>query len=167
MKKKLAVWQLIKDSLERNVAVVLLYVLESSGSSPGRQGFFMAVAHDGKMRGSIGGGMMEHKMVELAKERLKFKSAIVQEIRKQYHDKEHAKNQSGMICSGEQSVFIYQVQDRDKESIEQIIFCLTNYRYGTLDLSPAGLFFHNSIPMQNFYFRFTDEKQWIYKEKIG
>ena len=147
--------------------MVLLYVLESRGSSPGRQGFFMAVAHDGKMRGSIGGGMMEHKMVELAKERLKFKSAIIQEIKKQYHDKEHAKNQSGMICSGEQSIFIYQVQQRDEETINQIIACLSNYKHGTLELSPEGIFFQNSIPLKNYYFNYKDDKNWQYREKVG
>ena len=49
---------------------MLLYVLESKGSSPGRQGFFMAVNSNGEMEGSIGGGIMEHKFVEMAKEKL-------------------------------------------------------------------------------------------------
>ena len=63
-------WMLADKSLNEKVAVMLLYVLESSGSSPGRQGFFMAVNEKGVMEGSVGGGIMEHKFVELAKERL-------------------------------------------------------------------------------------------------
>ena len=43
---------------------------KACGSSPGRQGFFMAVNANGEMEGSIGGGIMEHKFVEMAKKRL-------------------------------------------------------------------------------------------------
>ena len=45
---------------------MLLVVAESSGSSPGRQGFKMIVAED-ELAGSIGGGVMEVALVELAK----------------------------------------------------------------------------------------------------
>ena len=70
MKRQLTVWNFVKESFEKNIPVMLLYVLESKGSSPGRQGFFMAVNADGKMHGSIGGGIMEHKFVDMAKEKL-------------------------------------------------------------------------------------------------
>ena len=56
--------------MQENIPVMLLYVLESTGSSPGRQGFFMAVNANNEMEGSIGGGIMEHKFVEMAKEKL-------------------------------------------------------------------------------------------------
>ena len=69
--KNIATWKLISNSLDKGIAVMLLYVLESMGSSPGRQGFFMAVNAKADMEGSIGGGIMEHKFVEMAKERLK------------------------------------------------------------------------------------------------
>ena len=52
-------WLFIQDKLNKHIPVVLLYVLESQGSSPGRQGFKMAVASDGSMQGSIGGGIMK------------------------------------------------------------------------------------------------------------
>ena len=114
MKKKLAVWQSIKDSLEKDIPVMLLYVLESRGSSPGRQGFFMAVNMNGEMEGTIGGGIMEHKWVEAAKEKLvrdQKNTGIV--IRKQVHDKSATADQSGMICSGEQTIFLYPVKLED------------------------------------------------------
>src|ERR1043165_9505797 len=108
MQKQLQVWNLINKSLGKNIPVMLLYVLESKGSSPGRQGFFMAVNAKGEMQGSIGGGIMEHKFVELAKEKLgnteretgNFDQARPGTLRKQHHDKSAAKDQSGMICSG-------------------------------------------------------------------
>ena len=71
MKKQLLIWQLINKSLQQQVPVLLLYVLQSDGSSPGRAGFFMAVTATGEIAGSIGGGIMEHKFIEMAKERLR------------------------------------------------------------------------------------------------
>ena len=41
--KDIKKWKLIYNSLSDNMPVMLLYVLESKGSSPGRQGFFMVV----------------------------------------------------------------------------------------------------------------------------
>ena len=43
---------------------MLLVVATSSGSSPGRPGYKMAVAEDGQLIGSIGGGVMEVNLVE-------------------------------------------------------------------------------------------------------
>src|SRR5687767_15873608 len=121
MNFSLKTWKLIQKNLDEHIPVMLLYVLESSGSSPGRQGFFMAVNANGEMEGSIGGGIMEHKFVEMAKDKLGVgvlsrESGVGSSepaeplIRKQIHDKSAAKDQSGMICSGEQTIFLYPVQ---------------------------------------------------------
>ena len=67
MKKQLTIWNLLSKSIKEKIPAMLLYVVESEGSSPGRQGFFMAVNTEGKMEGSIGGGIMEHKFVEMGK----------------------------------------------------------------------------------------------------
>src|SRR4051794_39568218 len=106
MNKQLTTWQLTLKSLQQRIPVMLLYVLESAGSSPGRQGFFMAVNAAGEMEGSIGGGIMEHKFTEMAREQLKESDAMLS-LRKQVHDKSAARNQSGMICSGEQTILLY------------------------------------------------------------
>src|SRR5688500_12886876 len=88
MKKQLIIWQLIDKSLQQQVPVLLLYVLQSEGSSPGRQGFFMAVTAAGETAGSIGGGIMEHKFVEMAKQRLKEQSTTEPiHLKKQFHNK--------------------------------------------------------------------------------
>jgi xanthine dehydrogenase accessory factor len=169
MKKQIIVWQLIYNCLQQNIPVMLLYVLESSGSSPGRQGFFMAVNANGKMEGSIGGGIMEHKFVEMAKERLKAQDTSEQEtsVRKQIHDKSAAKDQSGMICSGEQTILLYPVQKKDEEQIEKIISSLVQNKNGTLSLSQKGIEFSESTPEKNFHFRMQSEQDWEYVEKTG
>jgi xanthine dehydrogenase accessory factor len=166
MNKYLLVWKLVADSLQQHIPVMLLYVLESSGSSPGRQGFFMAVNANEEMGGSIGGGIMEHKFVEMAKEKLKAGS---QEsgVRKQVHDKSAVKNQSGMICSGEQTILLYAVQEKDAVPIQNIIVSLEKNKNGTLTLSPEGIRFSNDTPVKDFEFSLRSEEDWLYKEKNG
>lgn len=166
MKKQLAIWQLIKDSLQEQIPVMLLYVLESSGSSPGRQGFFMAVNAKAKMEGSVGGGIMEHKFVEMAKSKL-LETSTKPQVKKQLHDKSAAKNQSGMICSGEQTILIYQVQQEDVNNVNAIINSLTENINGTLTLSPEGLSFSESITQKKFYYIYHSDEDWTYKENIG
>ena len=159
---------------------MLLYVLESSGSSPGRQGFFMAVSATGEMEGSIGGGIMEHKFVEMAKKSLesgpdsyrggsRWLSGRESEraIKKQIHDKSAAKNQSGMICSGEQTILLYEVKGKDLPAIQDIIASLEKNKNGTLLLSPEGIQFNDAIPGKDFEYLFQSEDDWVYKEKTG
>ncbi len=167
--KSIITWKLINNSLDNGIAVMLLYVLESSGSSPGRQGFFMAVNEKGDMEGSIGGGIMEHKFVEMAKEKLRTAShePIDSSIRKQLHDKSAAKNQSGMICSGEQTILLYRVQKSDEVTIRNVIISLEQNKNGTLYLSPLGINFSTTRPEKNFHFAMQSEVDWVYAEKTG
>ena len=185
--KNIAAWKLIAGSLEQKVPVMLLYVLESSGSSPGRQGFFMAVNEIGEMEGSIGGGIMEHKFVEMARAQLSAgslayrprsaeASAKAQQagpepgessIKKQFHDKSAAKNQSGMICSGEQTILLYGVNDNDAIPVQNIISSIEKHKNGTLLLSPDRIQFSNDIPANDFSFSFQSEDNWLYQEKTG
>lgn len=157
------------DSLQSGREVVLLYVLESKGSSPGRQGFFMGINDEGEMEGSIGGGIMEHKFVEMARDLLRnaANKAGYSNIRKQLHDKSATANRSGMICSGEQTIFLYKVQKKDEEPIRILLATLDDLRPGTLGLSPEGITFNTSIPAIDFDFRIHADDDWLYREKTG
>ena len=167
MQKTLQIWYFINESLKQRGSVMLLYVLESKGSSPGRQGFSMVVNAKGEMEGSIGGGIMEHKFVEMVKERLKKQGSKEQELKKQIHDKSAANNQSGMICSGEQTIFLYPVREKDLNTVQKIIQSLEENKNGTLILSPDGILFSDAIPEKDFEFTFQAEDEWLYKEKTG
>ncbi len=146
---------------------MLLYVLESRGSSPGRQGFAMAVTASGAMEGSIGGGIMEHKFVELAKEKLQTQTSELS-IRTQFHDKKAAQNQSGLICSGEQTILLYQLQPDDEPVVQAIVTCLDEHANGLLSLSPTGIAFTDKV-VPGFDFEFTRQlaDEWVYQERLG
>jgi len=47
-------------SLDKDIPVALLIIVESAGSPPVRLGFKMAIASDGRLAGTISGGAVEH-----------------------------------------------------------------------------------------------------------
>lgn len=166
MHKQLPTWQLIHQSLQHETAVMLLYVLESKGSSPGRQGFMMAVNAEGAMSGSMGGGIMEHKFVELAKATLQ-EASPAPAVHQQIHDKSATRNQSGMICSGEQTIFLYKVKKEEATAVQNIITSLRENRNASLLLSPQGIFFSADIPLKNYELQLYAVDHFSFKEKIG
>ncbi|MFZ1527590.1 MAG: XdhC family protein [Ferruginibacter sp.] len=158
----MSVWQFI---ISKKQPCILLYVLQSIGSSPGRQGFKMAVSADGQMCGSIGGGIMEHKFVEMAKDLLQ-KNETASRLYRQLHDKEAGENKSGMICSGEQSIFIYSIRNQDIEPIEQLAEGEAAFQNGALQLGKAGIAFSQRPPQQNYFFE-QEGDDFLYMEKTG
>lgn len=157
------VWEFIYDKLSVNIHVMLLYVLESEGSSPGRKGFKMAVSADGDLCGTIGGGIMEHKLVEKAKSLLYTNSNEIS-IVKQFHDKTHNKNQSGMICSGSQlNAFIPLDPEIDKVIIKSITDAAGRNYKKTIQLSPRGIKLTDK-PDQGLNYK--TETDWNYAELL-
>ena len=160
----LDVWEFIDDKLSANINVMLLYVLNSEGSSPGRKGFKMAVAADGELCGTIGGGIMEFKLGEKAKSLL-YSGVKDINLIEQFHDKRHDKNQSGMICSGNQiNVLIPLHPSGSKETINKIIEAQKQNENKTIHLSPAGVNITDE-PVKGFNYK--TETDWNYTESLN
>ncbi len=168
MNKDLELWQFVAGGLRRNQAAILLVVAESSGSSPGRAGYKMAVAPDGELCGSIGGGVMEVGLAEAAKLTIENGELIVgPEIVMQVHRKD-SPNSSGMICSGRQTVIVKQLTTDDLETVQQIIeylengepraFEISNLRFQIVDAD------RDNSP---HYFTQTSETEFVYRERLG
>lgn len=146
---------------------MLLVVAESSGSSPGRQGFKMIVAEN-DLRGSIGGGVMETRLVEQAKFEIrnsKFKNnaSIVEQV----HQK-NSPNPSGMICSGRQTVIFRKLDFQDLPTINEIIHALKHFQSKSLRITKDR--FQIEEPEQNafdFAFENQNENEFVYSEKLG
>jgi xanthine dehydrogenase accessory factor len=122
--KELELWHFIAERLRRGEPVMLLIVVDSSGSSPGRPGYKMAVSASGELCGSIGGGMMEVNLVEQAREVLSEPGAVATEFRNHTIEQVHQKNSphaSGMICSGRQKVVRARLEAGDLGAVESII----------------------------------------------
>ncbi len=145
---------------------MLLVVAESSGSSPGRAGYKMAVAADGELTGSIGGGVMEVRLVEQAK----LKSAISNpksEIFQQVHQK-NSPHSSGMICSGKQTVIISTLFPADLVTVQQIIECLAKHDPVLFEISNLRFeIMQNTEENTAISFTKTNETEFVYRERLG
>jgi len=167
MNKELEIWQFAAERLEQNKSVMLLVVAESSGSSPGRQGFKMVVAQD-DLCGSIGGGVMEVRLVETARVKSKkakgtSESAIVEQV----HQKK-SPNSSEMICSGKQTIVFYRLDSSHLKTVREIIRALKNYQPKKFQISNFK-FQVSETQSDEFDFRFekTSETNFFYEEKLG
>jgi xanthine dehydrogenase accessory factor len=132
---------------------MLLVVAASSGSSPGRAGYKMAVAANGELSGSIGGGIMEVNLVEQSR-------AILTDPIAAHHlspiliEQEHRKNSehpSGMICSGRQTVIRKIIGPDELERVEVVITALKQGNEPSLIISESEFgTFPAEAPPQNF-----------------
>lgn len=114
-----AFYQKTREWLTLENRLVLLVVIANEGSSPGRKGFKMLVSKN-DMLGTIGGGIMEHKLVEYARTLLD-KPNFTPFVKHQIHDKSAVKDQSGMICSGQQTVAFFDLDRHLLPTIEAIL----------------------------------------------
>ena len=84
----------------------------------------------------------------------------------QIHDKSVAKNQSGMICSGEQTIFLYTIKKEETTAIENIISTLQQNKNASLKLSPHGIVFDDTVPDENYQLQITSDNDFVFIEKI-
>ena len=160
-------WNKILEELNQKKKLVLMCVLDSDGSSPGRQGFKMYVTDDHKLEGSIGGGIMEHKLIELAKSLLD-KGSFQPFIKKQIHRKNIEKEQSGMICSGEQTIGFYHFDDSDLPFLEKITSNSKSKDHPFLILNHYGFsLIEDQFTPSKTNFESLSLKEWTYKEPIN
>jgi xanthine dehydrogenase accessory factor len=163
--KDIKLWQFIAKQLRLKNPVIFLCVLESKGSSPGRQGFKMAVTTN-EMYGSVGGGIMEHKFVELAKKMLRRHSGEGL-VKQQVHSKSASVNQSGMICSGEQTLALYPVNKNDLSAIKKIVHALENNKPSAFGFSLDGFsFLGKSLQAKEIVFEKKSGGNFIYRQKL-
>jgi len=160
-------WNFVKSKLDESKKIMLLVVIDSKGSSPGRLGFKMAVCEDAVLEGSVGGGIMEYDIVELGKAMLELgRPGPV--LKKQIHKTNSGDDHSGMICSGEQTIVLLGLNENHKDIVNQIINNIDNNEAGVLKLSPQGLSFHPERTLNtatNSVIR--SESEWEFNQLVG
>lgn len=163
------IWNFILNKLKEQNKLILLIVVESNGSSPGRLGFKMAVAENDEIFGSIGGGIMEYAMVEKAK-KLFAENNFKPFIKKQVHNKKSVDNQSGMICSGEQAILFYPINPDTQQHtvVNDVVACLKANCKSILSILPKGLKLETRPEFTSRYFsKIKNETNWEYHEQIS
>jgi xanthine dehydrogenase accessory factor len=177
--KELELWQFISQRLKQNHPVMLLVVATSSGSSPGRQGYKMAIGADGELVGSIGGGVMEVSLVEQSRVLLGTQAPLTPSphgggnsaafLKPQTHRKNEA-NASGMICSGKQTVIFRLLTPEYADTVAAIIKALKDRTSTFLTIKPQEISLglpKDGTSSEDFYFEKRSDDDFIYTEKLG
>ena len=96
-------FQIMDDRLHAGESLVLVTVTAASGATPRGAGAHMLVNHSGRIYGTIGGGAVEFRAVELAKQALHEQVSNLHSFSLNRNDVEDL----GMICGGEVEVFFH------------------------------------------------------------
>jgi xanthine dehydrogenase accessory factor len=131
--------QTLLYQLQNDHKVFLTLVTHHTQGSPGTTGAKMWVAQSGETFGTIGGGIMEYKLLDRAQEILA-QADFTPEIQTLYHRPDTEGEKSGMICAGSQTN-IYDLchPDRDRDSIERLIDLVDRDMAGYLSIDLSGI----------------------------
>lgn len=105
------VFKMLQEALEREEDTILATVTASSGATPRGEGARMLVGRDGRLAGTVGGGAVEFRSIDIAK-------AALAEKRSNIHKFILTKNQIediGMICGGSATVHYLYLSGDNKE----------------------------------------------------
>lgn len=166
-------WEFVHESLLAGEPLMLLLVVESGGSSPGRPGFKMAVTPGGARGGTIGGGAAEKDVVDQAQALLTRGTGRPRLLKLLHREgapagKRAAARPSGGICSGWQRVALLMLAGGDSGAVDSLLFALRRNRPGRLLVSPQGLEFRPGLcrtPGETF--RMGAGNDWTYAEETG
>jgi xanthine dehydrogenase accessory factor len=164
---KIEFWEFVHENLQADEPLLLLLVVESGGSSPGKPGFKMAVTVDGRIHGTIGGGIMEKELADKAVNLLARGTGRPQLLKLLHHEGGAGKS-SGMICSGWQRLAMLPLAGTDSDAVDSLIFALKRNRPGRLKISPGGMEFQpRQKPAATIAFTAKSAEDWLYQEEAG
>jgi len=165
-------WEFVHENLQAGEPLMLLLVVESGGSSPGKAGFKMAVTVSGLSHGSIGGGVMERELSGQAGDLLAGGGARPRLLKLLHHEgasgKLSATRFSGGICSGWQRVALLPLGKDDSGAVDSLLFALKRNRPGRLQFSQAGMDFQpGKKQAAACVFSCRSDGDWLFREQAG
>jgi xanthine dehydrogenase accessory factor len=158
-------WNFIHKTISSDKKVVLLTVAESSNSSPGRQGFKMAVSEEAELIGTIGGGIMEKDMIEYSLDLLFGNETNT--IKRLHHTDKTKYEKSGLICGGYQIIVFTVIDKSHFDLIERIISLSSEKQNGEFVISPGGFDYNKTDIINPVSFTYNNDDDWKYRENIG
>lgn len=159
-------WHFLKNVIENNGKVALSVVTDSSESSPGRQGFKMAFTDRGKQFGTIGGGVLEAKIIKLIQGGFESgKRSIVNVL---HHDPKSGFEKSGLICGGTQTVVTYFLDKSEMNLIKQITDNFDRQKECVLIINQNGIFVTEAgLESKRYNFNIKNINEYEYREIYG
>ncbi len=103
----------MKKRLENKEDLVLVTVVASSGATPRGAGARMLVGKEGRVTGTVGGGTVEYRSIQLAVEAIEKKTSSIKQFTLQKNEVEDL----GMICGGNVTLFFRFISGNDGEML--------------------------------------------------
>jgi xanthine dehydrogenase accessory factor len=129
-------WSAIAGTLAAGGPCALIVVADSTGSSPGRQGAVMAVAAQGALGGTIGGGVPESLLVARVAADL-VTGALSNRLISWQH-RPGGPEASGLLCGGSQRVAVCRLSAEDLPGVLEVSAALRAGRRAGWRIGPDG-----------------------------
>ena len=127
----------------------------------------MGVAANGERCGTIGGGAMEVTWVDRSLKILAVPDPPA-DVRHLFHTRETKHEQSGLICSGSQSVLFRPITQNQRQDVDGIIRMYDQHGAGSLEISPTDFAFSpNHRNEVDYTFQLKSDADWLYRENLG
>ncbi|MBY9001427.1 MAG: XdhC family protein [Candidatus Heimdallarchaeota archaeon] len=158
-------WKTVLTKLENDKKIVLVVIINQTGSAPNSPGAKMFVMPTDVI-GTVGGGISEYNLLTRARKML---ADGVDEVETEHmeHSETAEDSRSGMICSGAQTFALVPLQKKDITVVHDVIRAHEEVQPGKLTITKTGLSFDfgNILGEDNLY----SEKEdiWSYQENIG
>ena len=158
-------WKTTLTELEHGNQVVLVIIIERTGSAPNIPGAKMFVMQS-DVFGTVGGGNSEHNLYERAKNLLQKGKLNIEKIRLD-HTEDAVEDSSGMICSGSQTFALITLDEEHIPIVKDIINCVSESISGVLTITDSELDFKINTTIAQDHDYSESGISWKYQEIIG
>jgi len=163
-------WHALAAFLKDHRRVFAAFVVAHTRHSPGTTGARLLVADRGETLGTIGGGAMEHEIIERGRRVLRSDDGFKPAIPTLHHRKNGAGEKSGMICAGSQTNLYYLfLPERHTNTVAHVARLVHDDRPGLVRLGPEGMrIIENEIDLAQPQIRFEQlgAVDWLYEEQL-
>jgi xanthine dehydrogenase accessory factor len=159
-------WKFIDGELQQQHPVVLIVVVDYEKGSPGKTGFKLAFNAQKKCVGTIGGGMMEHLLIEQYAQSLA-DGKTIRDLRVLVHSPQTNRGEpSGLSCAGSQTIFAVSLNEGDSKSVYALYRAWIEHLPARLALANSGLTYAEGKNSEHIRFQQTTAS-WQYEENTG
>jgi len=162
-------WLSLIQTIQAGQPAILALVVDSSGSAPGKAGFKMVVDKLGRQFGTIGGGIMEARIIEKCQEMLAENQTGNRLLLQIHNDQADGELRSGMICAGRQRILLQPIQPVDLETLNRLEQAEEKAKPVVLVFDARGfrIVEEGAEEASRTQFRQPQPGQWEYREVVG
>lgn len=164
-------WQALAAHVATGSPASVVLVGAHTRGSPGTTGARMFVRPDGTQFGTVGGGIMELRLIEEACAALRSGNVPAPRLRPLRHRRRSlqtiGEGESGMICAGRQTNVEVTVTPRDGATLAAIAMLEARGADGTVTVGPGGLAYDPAPPDLSLpAVSLTEGEDWLYREQF-